>query len=156
MKDDQQGRVRIFLIRQRTMNEFEVRSAWRGPPPPPLAPRCKLARLACSGPYISMPYVISRVCKRAREFCKLASAGTSASLRLAPRPCAPRCKLARLACSGPYISIAYVIFQVCKRAREFCKLGLLAARQKVRCRINSSSSFILHRSSEQSMSPSAS
>ena len=42
---------------------------------------------------------------------------------VAPRPCAPRCKLARIVSSGPCISMPYVIFRVCKRARKFCKLG---------------------------------
>jgi len=40
-----------------------------------------------------------------------------------PRPYARLCKLGTIASSGHCVPTGYVVFRVCKRAREFCKLG---------------------------------
>ena len=39
-----------------------------------------------------------------------------------PRPCAPPCKLALIDDAGHCVPVTYVVFQVCKAARPFCKL----------------------------------
>ena len=39
-----------------------------------------------------------------------------------PRPCARPCKLALIDDAGHCVPVTYVVFQVCKAARPFCKL----------------------------------
>jgi len=48
-------------------------SPCRQPPPPPSRPLCKLALIDYADHCIPMSYVLFRVCKRARQLCKLAS-----------------------------------------------------------------------------------
>jgi len=55
-------------------------SPCRQPPPPPSHPLCKLALIDYADHCIPMSYVVFRVCKRARQLCKLASS---------PSPVAP-------------------------------------------------------------------
>jgi len=40
-----------------------------------------------------------------------------------PRPRARPCKLALIDCADRRMPMSYAVFRVCKRARQFCKLG---------------------------------
>src|SRR5437016_86517 len=63
---------------------------------------------------------------------QLTHAGAPSAIKVAdPHPCTPRCKLVTISPPGHCVSMCYVVFPVCKGAREFCKLGFRPKRDSI-------------------------
>ena len=96
------------------------------------APFCKLASRPSSGSVAratrflkhaaNLAWFKSRPGRVAKPIVSLTRTSSPLS-PAAPRPSAPHCKLALIGYEGHCTPMSYVVFRVCKRARQLCKLA---------------------------------